>query len=254
MSLEDVRHFLDEAKGTITSIAVEGGEPFLYPETLVEVVRECAARGYGVGALSNGFWATSDEAARALLRPLVEAGLTSLSISTDEYHTAYVPAERAERALRIAEELGLKAGKMVTPFERVMFRGRAAKRLAHLKTERASWESFGRCTREPLASPRRVHLDLYGFLHLCQGIVVGNMKERPLAEIIASFEPESHPIVGRLLEGGPTALARLAQAHGFQPEATYADECHLCYAAREFLRPLFPEALGPDEMYGVAHP
>jgi len=29
------------------------------------------------------------------------------------------------------------------------------------------------------------------------------------------------------------------------------DACHLCYRAREFLRPHFPELLGPDEMYGV---
>jgi hypothetical protein len=252
MSRADVQHFLDEAKssGVITSIAIEGGEPFLYPDVLLAAIRECSARGYGVGVLSNGFWATSDESALTVLRPLVDAGLKSLSVSTDEYHTVYVPAELADRAIRIAQELGINAGKMVTPFERVMFRGRAAKSLAGLKPERVPWDACHRCPRESLATPKRVHLDLYGSLHICQGIVVGNMKERRLSEIIETFEAASHPIVGPLVQGGPTALAQKAQEYGFQPEATYADECHLCYSTREFLRSMYPDLLRPDEMYG----
>lgn len=252
MSSTDIRHFLDEAQlAGITSVALEGGEPFLFPETLLEAVRECARRGYEVGVLTNGFWATSDETAQATLQPLVDVGMKSLSVSTDEYHAAYVPPEYAERAIRVAQELGIRAGKMETPFERVMFRGRAAKRLAPLKVETVRWEECSRCPRESLADPRRVHLDVYGSLHICQGVVIGNIKERSLSETMETFEAASHPIVGPLVEGGPTALARKAQEHGFQPEATYADECHLCYAAREFLRPLYPDVLRPDEMYGA---
>jgi len=33
--------------------------------------------------------------------------------------------------------------------------------------------------------------------------------------------------------------------------AAYADACHLCYTAREQLRPRFPHLLAPDAMYGV---
>ena len=89
-----------------------------------------------------------------------------------------------------------------------------------------------------------------GHLHVCQGISIGNVFEVPLAEICRSFVPESHDILGPLIEGGPAELVR---RHGLEAELEegYADACHLCYAARRALRARFPEALTPDAMYGV---
>jgi hypothetical protein len=86
-----------------------------------------------------------------------------------------------------------------------------------------------------------------GNLHVCQGLVIGNLFERPLREICEGFDPEGDPVLGPLLEGGPAALAR---RYDLEHEEGYADACHLCYAARLALRARYPGVLGPGQMYG----
>jgi len=104
------------------------------------------------------------------------------------------------------------------------------------------------CPHEDLRQPGRVHLDPLGNLHICQGISLGNVFETPLKEICQKYTPDTHPICGPLLEGGPVALV---QEYHLPHEPVYADACHLCYAARLALRERFPETLLPDQMYGV---
>ena len=91
-------------------------------------------------------------------------------------------------------------------------------------------------------------MDPFGNLHICQGISIGNLFRTPLKEICETYHPDSHPIAGPLLEGGPAELVR---RYGLSHGAAYADACHLCYEARRALRDRFPEILGPDQMYGA---
>ena len=81
-----------------------------------------------------------------------------------------------------------------------------------------------------------------------QGLVIGNMCEKPLHQICETYDPEAHPIVGPLLAGGPAELVR---HYNLPHEDKYADVCHLCYEARVALRARFPELLArmrePDE-------
>jgi hypothetical protein len=93
-----------------------------------------------------------------------------------------------------------------------------------------------------------VHVDPFGYLHLCQGLVMGNLFETPLVDIVGGYEPTAEPVVAALLAGGPAGLVEtfdLARAPG------YVDACHLCYEARQALRERFPAMLAPDQMYGV---
>ena len=128
----------------------------------------------------------------------------------------------------------------------IMFQGRAAVKLVE-GVSREPWDTFTRCPYERLDEPGRVHVDCYGYLHLCQGLIMGNLFERPLVDIVRSYNPQVHPVVGPLLEGGPAALV---ERYGLPHEATYVDACHLCYTARGMLRGRFPEPLGPGQMYG----
>jgi hypothetical protein len=109
------------------------------------------------------------------------------------------------------------------------------------------WRSFIECPQEVLDAPGRVHLDPQGNLHVCQGLVIGNLFAQPLARLLEDYRPHDHPIVGPLLEGGP---AELASRYGLTTAEGYADACHLCYEARQQLRPRFPEVLRPGQMYG----
>ena len=68
-----------------------------------------------------------------------------------------------------------------------------------------------------------------------------------LQELVATYNPEAHPIIGPLLEGGPAALVR---RNDLPHEDAYIDACHLCYTARDQLRGRFPEFLAPATVYG----
>jgi hypothetical protein len=74
------------------------------------------------------------------------------------------------------------------------------------------------------------------------------MWQVPLSELISNYQPESHPICGPLIRGGP---AELAKALGVKHEAGYIDECHLCYLVRREAAENFPDFLCPKQVYGV---
>jgi organic radical activating enzyme len=264
MSLHTIRRLLRQAQdvGTVSWIFVEGGEPFLYYPLLLAAVREAAEMGFQVGAVSNGYWATSVEDAIAWLRPMAGA-LDALSVSSDIYHWNERLSRQAQHAQEAAEQLGISIGtiSVAQPEARdvaeavgqlpdgesaVMYRGRAVKMLVE-RASRQPWERFTACPYEDLVAPGRLHVDALGYLHICQGISVGNVCERTLRDICASYDPSAHPIVSPLVDGGPAALVRryaLPHAEG------YADACHLCYEARTALRSRFPRELAPDQMYG----
>jgi hypothetical protein len=129
----------------------------------------------------------------------------------------------------------------------VMYRGRAVEKLAS-RAPSHPWEGFDSCPHEDLREPGRVHLDPFGNLHICQGMVIGNLFEKPLKQVCEEYDPDAHPICGPLLAGGPAALVT---EYNLKPASRYADACHLCYEARTTLRARFPELLKPDQMYGV---
>ena len=110
------------------------------------------------------------------------------------------------------------------------------------------WREFRECPYEDLEKQGRVHIDPLGWVHVCQGIAIGNAWQQPLHRIIGTYDPQTHPIVGPLLAGGPV---RLAQKFGLSHEESYADACHFCYNLRVALRNRFPDILTPDQMYGV---
>ncbi len=250
---------------TIQEFYFEGGESFLYYPILVQAVSHAHELGFATGIVSNGYWATSLPDARIWLKPLADAGLNRIDISVDTFHGQF-EANGPHPGIRAAQEFGLHSGSITVdppvgqrdPEQAepglpltggdVMFRGRAAVQLT-AGLPRQPWETFSNCPYENLMDPGRVHLDPFGYLHLCQGIVIGNLFERPLNQILTDFDPNTYPIVGELLAGGP---AQLVRQHNLNPAEGSVDACHLCYTAREQLRSKFPEILAPDQMYGVA--
>ena len=264
-TLADIERSLDQARalGTIRSVYFEGGEPFLFYPILLAGVRAAFERRFEVGIVTNGYWATSIEDAVEWLRPM--AGLlTDLSVSSDLLHYDQVVSSECRNIRAASKRLGIPAATITCerpqaapaaplqgrgqPVEGggVMFRGRAVASFAD-KAPKQPWDSFRECPHEDLAEPQRVHLDPLGNLHLCQGLVMGNLFERPLREIVESFAPQEDPVVGPLLAGGPAGLVRF---YDLPHAEAYADACHLCYTTRQLLRPRFAKTLGPGQMYG----
>jgi MoaA/NifB/PqqE/SkfB family radical SAM enzyme len=264
LTLEQIEQILLQAKAAgVSSIYFEGGEPFLYYAILKKGVYRAAEMGFSVGIVSNAYWATSVADAEEWLRPFV-GRLADLSVSSDLYHCETCLGERPQNAVVAAKYLGIPTGmiSVAQPDEKskqshgqienesaVMYRGRAVEKLAYHVTGHP-WEGFDTCPHEDLREPGRVHLDPLGNLHICQGLVIGNLFEKPLKQICEEYDADSHPICGLLLAGGPAALVTEYNLPHASPSG-YADACHLCYVARANLRIRFPELLAPDQMYGV---
>lgn len=263
LRLEQIKNILSQAKEAgVTSIYFEGGEPFLYYGILKAAVYKAADMGFSVGIVSNAYWANSVADATEWLRPFV-GRVSDLSVSSDLYHCEKCLGENPQNAMVAAKWLGIPTGviNVAQPDDKakeshgqleedesgVMYRGRAAEKLAPRATGHP-WEGFDACPHEDLREPGRVHLDPFGNIHICQGIVIGNLFERPLKQICDEYDPDAHPICGLLLAGGPVALVT---EYNLPHESSYADACHLCYEARSVLRPRFPNLLAPDQMYGV---
>lgn len=264
LTLEQIEQILGQAKeADVKSIYFEGGEPFLYYPILVQAVRKAADMGFSVGIVSNAYWADSIADAEEWLRPFV-GRLADFTVSSDLFHCSEALGERPQNALAAAKWLNIPTGMIsvaqpgpmdearqthgqIEDESAVMYRGRAAEILVDKATGYV-WESFDSCPHEDLSGPERIHLDPLGNLHICQGVVIGNVFEKPLKQICEEYDADTHPICGPLREGGPTALVKKYDLpHGL----CYADACHLCYETRLTLRTRFPQYLTPDQMYGV---
>jgi len=258
MRSEDIQRILAEAQGagSVTGIAFEGGEPFLYYATLLVGVTLAAKLGFRTTIVSNTYWAISQADAEASLAPFA-GKLAQLTISTDLFHYDEAYSQQARFAQQAAEKFGIATSVIMVarPDEispepgagGVMYRGRAAVKLAG-KVPAQDWASFTTCPYENLASPARIHVDALGNLHLCQGIILGNLFQHPLRDICQAYDAAQHPVAGPMVAGGPAELAR---RYGITPTGGFADACHLCYQVRLQLRETLPGYLGPDQMYGI---
>jgi hypothetical protein len=251
-TLAQIRSVLEEAEriGSIEWIYFEGGEPFLYYPLLLAGAREARERGFRVGLVTNAYWAETVEDAEIWLRPFEEIGVEDLTVSDDALHHGETEESPAKRAMNAAGRLGLAIRAICTEApevsDDVRFRGRAADELIDGRPRRPVAD-FTECPDEDFRDPGRVHLDAYGNVHLCQGILLGNMWEAPLSKLVAEYDPEAHPVIGPLLRGGP---ARLAAEHGLDTEETYVSACHLCHRTRDRLLDSLPGHLGPPQVYG----
>jgi len=268
MTIAQVRQLLDQARslGSVEWIYFEGGEPCLFYPTLLEGIRAAKEMGFKVGMVTNAYMAISDEDAEHWLRPFLGLGLDDLSISDDSFHHGDEEDNSAKRALAAAKKLGIPTAPIciqkpfveAAPGEGVekghpvigggaMFKGRAAELLTE-GLPRRSWSEFVQCPHEDLESPSRVHVDPFGHAHMCQGLSMGNLWQRPLSELIAEYKADKHPICGPLVKGGP---ALLAEQYKVEHEEEYVDECHLCYHVRRALVDRFPDHLAPRQVYGL---
>ncbi len=259
MTLSQIRDVLSQARqvDSVTRISFEGGEPFLFYAALLEGIRMADELGFATEIVTNAYWATSEEDAAHWLRPLAALHLGVLSVSDDVFHFGEGETA-AKRALATAHRLGIPTGalSLQRPFATdaaaigggVFFRGRAAEMLTP-GLPRRPWPTLTHCPHENLRSPSRVHVDPYGHVHLCQGLTMGNVRERSLADLLQDYGAAGHPICGPLIEGGP---AQLARHYSIAPETTYVDECHFCYAVRSALVERDVGYLAPRQVYGLS--
>ncbi|MBN2136199.1 MAG: radical SAM protein [Sedimentisphaerales bacterium] len=268
--------------GDSARIHLTGGEPFLYWERLVEILEEAKQEGLGGCDMveTNGFWAASEKTAVERLNTLDELGVRRLKISTDPFHQEYVDVELVRQLAQIAREIlgpervlvrwekylkdpvgttGLSTDQRSSKLADAMqdyhcrFTGRAASELGPA-AESESIESIAsmNCSSDFL-SAKGVHIDPYGnvFSGTCSGIIIGNVKAKPLEEIWKQFEPAGNGVIAALFRHGPAGLLDKAVSLGYEKRERYASKCHLCTSIRQFLfdNGVEDSVVGPGECY-----
>jgi len=265
-TLNQIRKVLDEATkiGTIKWIYFEGGEPFLFYPVMLEGIKIAHSMGFKIGVVTNAYYATSEEDAELWLSPLCELGISDLSISDDSFHYEEEKDNPAKRVLAAAKRLGIPVDSICIEKPTVginnnrpkgepvvkggaLLKGRAVEKLLE-ELPRRRYDEFIECPEEDLKNPKRVHVDPYGYVHLCQGLSMGNMWAIPLSKLVKNYDADSHPICGPLVRGGP---ALLAKEYNVGHEDKYVDACHFCYLVRLALLEKFPQYLAPRQVYGL---
>jgi len=266
-TISQIRKILEETKnlGTVEWIYFEGGEPFLYFPILQEGIKLAHEMGFKTGIVTNCYWATSKEDAELWLKPLLKSGIDAVSLSDDSFHSSDPENSPAKRAAEAAASLGIQSSTICIEAPTLkpptdskgdpvvdggaLFKGRAAEKLvANLPGK--SPDTFTECTHEELVAPKRVHVDAFGNVHICQGISIGNFLEMPFSSIIKEYNADKHPISGPLTCKGP---AGLAEAYQIKPKGDFVDECHYCYLVRRELLNKFPQWLAPSQVYGLTN-
>jgi len=224
-TFKQVAEILAEARkiGSVSYVSIEGGEPFLYYPIMIKTVNRSVELGLHVEVLSNCYWATCVEDAVEWLLPIAEAKDVELSLSSDPYHGEKWITDEVKNAVNAAKILDMKVGIMAikcphieTPcppevdgvkvgLYELMYRGRACVKLAD-KAIKRHWQEFTKCPYEDFANQERVHIDPFGYVHVCQGISIGNAWRKPLSKIIEEYDPYANPILEPLIRGGPVAL------------------------------------------------
>jgi MoaA/NifB/PqqE/SkfB family radical SAM enzyme len=259
-SLQQIKSVLQEAKKIgVEWVYFEGGEPFLFYPLMVEGIRIASSMGFKTGVVTNAYWATTVEDAKLWLVSLRDLGVSDISISDDSFHYPEGKGEEnlAKNAYAAARSLGLpvasicinepNAKSVVKGEISIRFRGRAADKLVQ-NLPRKNWKEFRECPYENLEKPERVHIDPFGNVHICQGLLMGNLDKTPLFELVKNYDFKKHPICEPLVKGGP---ALLAEKYDVKHETGFVDACHFCYSIRCSLIERFPEYLAPKQIYGL---
>ncbi len=102
---------IDEAKELGAEwVSLSGGEPFLEPELLIDLVDYAHQKGLKAEAVTNGFWGDDD----GILNTLIESGLDVLNLSIDDYHAEFIALDVVTKAYQGAVDQGLRVVFMIS--------------------------------------------------------------------------------------------------------------------------------------------
>lgn len=266
---------------------LSGGEVFLQPEKLYEIIR--TIRKYftkDIGMSTNGFWAKTPEIAQKRVQELLEAGISGIAVSADTFHEEYIDTHSVAHAIAAVSTSGLQNHSYIMGARCAedMLNAMAYNVLTDKLTNKvqASYtmplapttiRSIGKgssvaipkkenmpqgiCSnlceclgaRGPY-NPSMVWVDVYGNVMVCYGIIIGNVYETDFAQIIREYKTFDFPLLHIIAEKGPHALIEIAKKEGIPCDALkFYDECDVCYTLRKLLLKYYSKELGPRECY-----
>jgi organic radical activating enzyme len=246
MSLERAEAIIEDmAFCHVTGISFTAGEPFLFFDDMIRLVKLCHERGIYSRVVTNGFWANIPERSDNIVSGLMGCGLSQLRISCSRWHQKHIPYENIVNAASSCQRVGLDYFiSFVTDFskqddsleqflrdnrlkffpEPVIYFGRAKT----LNPERIFTDYQPNiCPMNPYLSP---DLDMFA---CCDGgnrftetdfLYLGNLEDHP---IDALFRKKEENILYNLI--GSMGLTNIASFLGFKAsDIVQYRRCELC--------------------------
>ena len=264
------------------SVHIGGGEPFLNPDGLVNLIKIIISSGLRVDYIeTNAAWVTDDDDhIRKILSNVTHAGGECIMVSADPFHVAFIPFWKPERLIRLLRETGAQYFIWQERYLSLL------RKLDPVKTYESDdlqrmfgYDVAGQCAREygmgfngralnllrkygkrkPIAmllepcpelrNASHFHVDFLGryIPPGCTGMGI------LIEDVGKELDPKKYPVVSRLFEGGVSALLEYARKSGYVPDpGGYVSKCELCFAIRKHLiaqdRQAYPD-LTPDSFY-----
>ncbi len=277
-SLEDSVKFLKQLRATDRVIHIAGGEPMMYYHQLLKICKMAQEHGCSPHFFeTNASWCINDEITRKRYEEMRNTGIIGIYISADPYHQAFVPPIRRFRAYKIAVEIfgreNVSAAELsIEQLSEYRNIGQNEERLKEFVIEntpkligRAGEKLAPFCMDRPIESLAydhlwlsgsldkgcavefngksmwEIHIDPYGNIQTCCGIIIGNANKKPLSEWMEQDFDTKNKLIQTVKEEGPFGLLKLAIKHGYKPKEGYPQKCNLCWEVRKYLRPFFPE-------------
>ena len=264
------------------SVHIGGGEPFLNPDGLVNLIKTIVDSGLQLDYIeTNAAWITDDDdRTRWILSNVAGAGGDCIMVSADPYHVEFVPFWKAERLIRLLRKTGT---------QHFVWQERYLPLLRKLDPQKTydggdlqhlfGYDVVGQCAREygmgfngralnllrkygkrkpaalllepcpELRNTSHFHVDFLGryIPPGCTGMGI------LIEDVGTKLDPGKYPVVSKLFEGGVSALLEYARAASYVPVLEgYVSKCDLCFDIRKYLitqdRQAHPD-LTPESFY-----
>lgn len=264
MLLEDAfdwtRQITDYGDKHVKVLSLTGGEPFYNVDDLKAISEFGEACGLFVSAVTNAFWASTEEAAVECLEEL--GAIKMLSISTDVHHQVHIPFDWVKNAMRAADVCGIpytvavcteneddegykdvmRKLEDVIEADRILTAitfpaGRALKRLGTSGYRMSEEPPVSACSAgsSPIVFPDGRVIACIGpviDLDSPHPLLLGNLREEPLTEIFD--RAQTNPILHAIRVWGPRKLIAMIQEAGlghYLPDAYIKGSvCNACYS------------------------
>ncbi len=254
-----IRQIADYRGGYIKVLSLTGGEPFFNIASLKRISTFGEACGLLVSAVTNAYWAASEDRAVEILRGL--PSIKMLAISADAYHQMAIPLERVRHAVTAAKRCGIpyniavctedeqdaahrdliaKLGEFTEPETvntAVTFpAGRALKRIGMARYRLVDEPPASACSAgsSPIVFPDgRVIACIGPVIDLSSPhpLVLGKLRTQSLAEVLD--EAERNPILHAIRVWGPHKIVSLSREAGlgaYLPKKYIKESiCNVCY-------------------------
>lgn len=111
LSREEMLEFIDlvHGFGLLELVVFTGGEPLLLGDDLLAAIAHCKAKGLWTRVVSNAYWASGPRRAAEVVSSLMDAGLSEINFSCDDFHQAFIPLDYVRYANNACTAAGLPA-------------------------------------------------------------------------------------------------------------------------------------------------